>query len=207
MKSVIYKKFFRDSEILSSGYFYEFSERLKIIIFVPESHLNKLLDSMSNAGAGIIGNYEKCSFRSAGTGTFLPNNKAKPFSGKVNEIASENEFKFEMECSRENVNNVINSLLKSHPYEEPAYEIYSFRKRSKKQSGVILDLNLKMKYSELIDRLNKNIISFNSSMPSEFKRIALISSKTDSSMLESAEFTGCECLLEISKNNYKLFKI
>ena len=124
--------FFDKSEILFTENFYKFSDRKKIVVFVPYESVDNLIEEMSNAGAGLIGNYKMCSFRTNGTGTFKPNSKAKPFSGKKNELSYEEEYKVEMECVTEKLNNVIDALLKNHPYDEAVYEIYDFKKREKK---------------------------------------------------------------------------
>lgn len=207
MESILYKKIFRVSEILSVEKFFRYTEKVKIIVFVPGSHIEKLLKVMSEAGAGLIGKYIMCSFRSEGTGTFFPLKKAKPFSGKVNELSFENEFKFEMECEKGNVNSVVNALLKNHPYEEVVYEIYNFYKRDTKSIGMIIELKNVMKYDSLLKRLNKNLNSPDIGSIPEFKKIILTKSKADLNILNSVNYTGSSLLLEISKTNYKLFKI
>ena len=72
---------FSKKEILSEEIFYGFKEKKKIVTYVPEDHADKLMSEMSKAGAGKIGNYEMCSFRTVGTGTFIPGKYARPFSG------------------------------------------------------------------------------------------------------------------------------
>lgn len=211
MESSLYKKIFKVSEILSAEKYFPYTEKIKLKVFVPGSHVEILLKEMSIAGAGLIGNYEMCSFRSEGTGTFLPKKKSKPFSGKLNELSFENEYKFEMECEKGKVNDVVNSLLKNHPYEETAYEIYSFQKRDIKQEGMIIELKADMDIAELIKRLNKNIkpadFEINSLFKSFFKKIIFTKPAAGVCLPESAKYTGSQWLLEISKNNYKLFKI
>ena len=211
MESSFYKKIFKDSEILSAEKYFTYTEKIKIKVFVPGSHIEILLEEMSKAGAGLIGNYEMCSFRSEGTGTFLPKKKSKPFSGKLNKLSFENEYKFEMECDKGKVNDVVDSLLKNHPYEETAYEIYSFLKREVKPTGMVIELKSVMDIAELIKRLNKNIkpsdFEINSLFNSFFKKIICTKPAEGVNLTDSAKYTGSQWLLEISKNNYKLFKI
>lgn len=195
----IIEKFFDEKEILSIESFYLFINRKKVIVFVPKDHLENLTIEMSAAGAGVIGNYEMCSFRTKGTGTFKPNEKAKPFSGKKNKISYEKEIKLEMECDPENLNDVINALLKHHPYEETAYEIYDFKKRHIKSCGYIVTFNSKQTLNREESQTKNNAVEFN--------KLAVISSKTDNSILESAKFINCESILIISKKNYKFIPI
>jgi len=201
------RRIFRQKEILFAENFYTFIEKKKVVVFVPSKFLEKLALEMSKAGAGTIGNYEMCSFRTEGTGTYKPNEKAKPFAGKKNALSYSDEIKLEMECDARNLNGVINVLLKNHPYEEVAYEVYDFRKRGLKVSGFTVELKSAMQYSELLKRLNKKIKSDVSSMNYEFKKIVLTSLDVTNKILESSKFIEAECLLLFSKNNYKLFKI
>jgi len=200
-------KIFKKKEVLSVDHFYEFIERKKIVVFVPLKFLEILTHAMSVAGAGSIGNYEMCSFRTEGIGTYKPNEKAKPFAGKKNALYYSDEIKLEMECDAEDINKVTDAMLKHHPYEEIAYEIYDFRKRAVKTSGEIIELRSEMPYSELLKRLNKKILSMELTLDDKFRKILLTSSEINDRILRSARFIEAECLLLFSKNNYKLYKI
>ena len=195
----IIEKFFNEKDILSTESFYLFINRKKIIAFVPQSHIEMLTMKMSAAGAGLIGNYEMCSFRTKGTGTFKPNEKAKPFSGKKNRISYEEEIKLEMECDTGSLNNVINALLKFHPYEEVAYEIYDFKKRDNKSEGYTVTFKSK----QTINREESKAKSY----AVEFKKLVVINSKTDNNILESAKYLNCDGILIIFKKNYKFIPI
>ena len=97
---------------------------LKLVTFVPDDHLEKVRDALFEAGAGAIGNYDKCSFGTQGTGTFRGGEEANPYIGEVGEFHFEKETRIETIVPRHLKNNVINTLLKTHPYEEVAYDIY-----------------------------------------------------------------------------------
>lgn len=201
-------KIFDNKEILSVENFYKFIDRKKIIVFVPLDFVGKLTLELSNAGAGLIGNYEMCSFRTEGTGTFRPNEKAKPFSGKRDLLSYEKEFKLEMECEPAKLNKVIDALMKNHPYEEPAYEIYNFTKRDKSIAGVIVNLKHSIKFRQLIKRLNRKFGCSKPDSKFEIGKIAITSSAKEIKILiNSASIINCNCLIIKSKNNYKLFKI
>lgn len=95
----------------------------KLITFCPADHAEKVRAALFAAGAGSIGNYDSCSFNSPGTGTFRANEKANPFVGKINEIHYENEVKIEIIYPSYLENNILNEMLRAHPYEEVAYDI------------------------------------------------------------------------------------
>ena len=97
---------------------------VKIVVFVPLTHTDKVRDAAGKAGAGIIGNYEHCSFSSMGIGRFKPNEKAKPHIGKANQLEKVEEERIEFVCPRENAKEIIKAIKKVHPYEEVALDIY-----------------------------------------------------------------------------------
>ena len=96
---------------------------LKLTTFVPESHLRIVQDAMADAGGGVIGNYSHCAFHAPGTGTFMPNDKADPFSGAKNNLNFESELRLEMTVSPAVVGGVVAALHAAHPYDEIAYDL------------------------------------------------------------------------------------
>ncbi len=97
---------------------------VKIVVHVPVTHSTELIQAMGDAGAGKIGNYSHCSFRSQGTGTFLPLDGANPTVGKVGLFEEVAEDRIEMTCAVHLLPAVIAAIEKAHPYEEPTYDIY-----------------------------------------------------------------------------------
>jgi dinuclear metal center YbgI/SA1388 family protein len=99
----------------------------KIAVFVPVEYVDRVTEAMARGGAGIIGNYELCSFRTAGTGTFKPMVGATPFLGSacgIGEFEKAEEIRLEMLAPAWAVNNVIQEMKRVHPYEEVAYDVY-----------------------------------------------------------------------------------
>lgn len=97
----------------------------KISFFVPEEALELVKNAMFEAGAGRIGNYEKCSFEVLGTGQFRAMKGATPFIGEVGKLHKVRELKVEMVCEDNYIRDVIGAMKKSHPYEMPAYDVIS----------------------------------------------------------------------------------
>jgi len=100
----------------------------KFVVFVPPSHIEKVRKALCRAGAGKIGkDYDNCTFYSYGTGTFRPLTGAKPFIGKVGKIEKVREAKLETIVAKKDLKKVIAAMKKSHPYEEPAFDIYPLK--------------------------------------------------------------------------------
>ncbi len=102
----------------------------KLVTYIPESHLDNVRQAIFDAGAGVIGNYDQCGYSSSGMGSFRGNEKSKPFAGQKGKIHHEKEIRFETVLYSHLKENVINALLRSHPYEEVAYDIYSLENRN-----------------------------------------------------------------------------
>ncbi len=100
------------------------SRRCKLVAFVPPESVDAVIDGVSAAGAGVIGEYERCSFRVRGTGTFRPGAGADPYSGEgIGVDAAEDEYRVEVELDRGRIREVVAALLAAHPYEEVAYDL------------------------------------------------------------------------------------
>lgn len=96
----------------------------KLVCFCPANDSDAVLNAMFDAGAGAIGNYSNCSFKSKGEGSFLPGVDSNPHSGKVGALSREAEDRLEVLVSNHLIHQVINAMKNVHPYEEVAHEIY-----------------------------------------------------------------------------------
>ena len=94
-----------------------------MFVTVPKNNVDALRKAICSAGGGNIGNYSFCTCSTPCVGTFTPNNNAKPFIGKCNNLEIVEEIKLEVICPVENVNAVLKAIRKTHPYEEPAIDI------------------------------------------------------------------------------------
>jgi len=99
----------------------------KIVTFAPAVSVDAVAAAMAAAGAGRIGNYSGCSFRSEGMGTFFPEEGADPAVGRVQELNREPEIRLEMIVPENRRDHVVGALVAAHPYEEPAYDVYEVR--------------------------------------------------------------------------------
>jgi dinuclear metal center YbgI/SA1388 family protein len=101
----------------------ESAGQVKLVTFVPESHLAAVRDAVSGAGAGVIGDYTHCSFSTPGTGTFLPGDASNPHSGVKGKVNEEAELRFETIVTEARLSHVLRALKSAHPYEEVAYDV------------------------------------------------------------------------------------
>lgn len=99
-------------------------ERVKIFVTIPIENVDEVRNAVCKAGAGVIGNYSYCTSSTKSTGTFKPNDKANPYIGKSDNLEFVDEETLEFICDVEKVKKVLTELRKSHPYEEPAIDIY-----------------------------------------------------------------------------------
>lgn len=95
----------------------------KLTVFVPQDAIQKVADALFDAGAGGIGGYTRCSFRSPGTGTFMGDESTNPTIGQPGVYEETPEIKLEMLCPIARIPQVVAALRKSHPYEEPAFDL------------------------------------------------------------------------------------
>lgn len=95
----------------------------KLVTFVPEKDVERVSRALFDAGAGRIGNYTSCSFRSGGTGTFFGEAGTNPAVGQSGRLEMAAEVRVETIVEIRDIERVIRALRKSHPYEEPAFDL------------------------------------------------------------------------------------
>ncbi len=95
----------------------------QISFYVPVSHCELVKNSMFEAGAGFIGDYQECAWQTLGEGQFKPLSGSQPFIGEIDKLEKVTEYKVEMLCHDEVIKRVIQALISSHPYEVPAYSV------------------------------------------------------------------------------------
>jgi dinuclear metal center YbgI/SA1388 family protein len=110
----------------------------KLVTFIPVDHLSSVRQAIFDAGAGHIGNYDQCGFNMDGYGTFRGNDQAHPFVGKAGLLHAEKEVRFETIYPFWLEQAVIQAMLKAHPYEEVAYDIYSLENKYEKGGAGII---------------------------------------------------------------------
>jgi hypothetical protein len=96
----------------------------KICFYVPLDDVEVVKQALFDAGAGRIGHYDCCCWQTPGTGQFRPLQYSNPHIGTLGQIETVDEFKVEMVCEDALIADAIAALRDSHPYEEPAFDVW-----------------------------------------------------------------------------------
>ncbi len=134
----------------------------KIVVFVPKSHSDLVRAAMAQAGAGRIGDYSECAFSVEGTGNFIPGADASPYVGEAGKLEDVEEVRIEMLTDRSVLGRVVRGMLKVHPYEEVAYDVYPLANESANYGfGAIGELDSPVSLTEYLDSV-KSVIGLKS---------------------------------------------
>lgn len=171
----------------------------KIVVYVPEGFEEKVLAEMSKSGAGYIGNYSSCSFRVKGVGVFKPEQDADPYIGEKGKLEKVDEYRVETVVTEASLNNVVKSMLKAHPYEEVAYDIFEMKNKGKTFGiGRIgrLENSIKLaSYAAFIKKtLNIDSIRYSGPPYADIKKVALLNG-SGNKFISSAKFSGADVLV------------
>ncbi len=127
----------------------------KLVVFVPREHLDTVSDAMFRAGAGHIGDYSHCSYRTAGQGTFFGGEGTSPAVGKSSRREVVDEIRLETVTPAMALPAVVQAMLAAHPYEEPAFDIIPLRPPPVRGIGRIGELTRPCTLAALARKLKK----------------------------------------------------
>lgn len=96
----------------------------KLVVFVPAEALDAVRNAVFEAGAGRIGDYERCSWYTEGTGTFFAGEAADPSVGEKGREERVPELRLETVFPEKRQDDVVAALRRAHPYEKPAFDVY-----------------------------------------------------------------------------------
>jgi dinuclear metal center YbgI/SA1388 family protein len=113
----------------------------KLVVFVPQGYERKVAASLFEAGAGVVGDYTGCSFSARGVGSFVPGEGSNPFIGALGRAEEVEEIRLEVLVPRGREGAVMEALLRSHPYEEPAFDFYALTGEADTGLGRIGDIS------------------------------------------------------------------
>ena len=99
-------------------------DQCKFIVFVPPQKLEGVADAIFRAGAGHVGDYSRCSYRTRGEGTFFGGSTTRPAAGHRGRMEHVQEVRLESVVCTKDLARVIHAMRLVHPYEEPAFDIY-----------------------------------------------------------------------------------
>ncbi|PTY80390.1 Nif3-like dinuclear metal center hexameric protein [Heyndrickxia sporothermodurans] len=145
----------QNTEVLDPTY----EDKLKkLVVYVPVDYEEEVRNAIGKAGAGAIGQYSHCSFSSEGTGRFLPSEHSSPFIGAKGKLESVKENKIETIIPASIEKRVITAMIKAHPYEEVAYDIYPLENKGQVLGlGRIGMLNEEMSLEQFAEHVKKTL--------------------------------------------------
>lgn len=171
----------------------------KVVVYVPNSHISLVRDALGRSGAGYIGNYSHCTFNSQGVGTFKPLEGSNPFLGTLGEVEYTDEVKIETIVAKNNLKNVIDSMLEAHPYEEVAYDIYRLENKGKSYglgriSCLEKPLTLKQLSNTIKEKFGMKYIRVVGDIDSNIKRLAVVTG-SGADMVKVAKKSGAQVII------------
>lgn len=151
---------------------------LKLVTYVPIAQKEVVQAALFASGCGFIGNYDSCSFQSEGSGTFRALQGANPYCGNVNELHHEPEVRIETILPAFRKGAVVRALLEAHPYEEPAFDLFSLHNSWKEVgAGVVGNLKEPMDAIDFLKRLKElfqvKCLKHNGFTDKKIERVAL----------------------------------
>ena len=134
------------------------STKYKLIVFVPEGHIEKVASAIFENGGGIIGEYSNCSFSTKGKGSFKGSEKTTPSVGKKLTYEKVDEIKLEVLIDSWKLNKILSAIRNVHPYEEIAYDVYPLNNENTNYGiGAIGELNKTMNQKEFLRHVSKSL--------------------------------------------------
>jgi dinuclear metal center YbgI/SA1388 family protein len=153
------------------------SNQYKLVTFVPEKFVGRVSEAIFNAGGGVIGEYDRCSFILNGTGTFRGSDKTNPAVGKKGRDEIVEEIRLEVLVDSWKIRNVLSALFKAHPYEEVAYDIYPLENSGKFGDGAIGDLERSYTKAEFLKFISGQLkiknFRYTESRKNKIKKVAV----------------------------------
>ncbi|MCX7954893.1 MAG: Nif3-like dinuclear metal center hexameric protein [Bacteroidales bacterium] len=172
----------------------------KLVTFVPHNYADKVREAIFKAGGGVIGNYDCCSYNIEGYGTFKGGENTNPFVGQKGKIHKEPETRIEVIFPEHLQQKIIDSMLKEHPYEEVAYDIYPLsNKYPLFGHGLSGYLENPMKKEAFFDYLKEKlkivVLKYNSNFSKNIIRKIAICSGSGSFLISSLIYNNYDCFI------------
>ncbi|MGG1400519.1 Nif3-like dinuclear metal center hexameric protein [Bacillus salipaludis] len=167
----------------------------KMVVFVPKSHEKQVRKALGNAGAGFIGNYSHCSFSTDGTGRFLPGEDTKPYLGVPGQLEEAVEVRIETIIPEPLLKKAISEMIKAHPYEEAAYDVYPVENTGEVlglgRIGTIQQMTLKEFTEKVKNALEVDQVRVVGDLTAKIKKVAVLGGDGNK-YLTQAKFSGAD---------------
>lgn len=173
------------------------SKNLKLVTFIPENSVDKLLDALASVECGVIGLYRRCAFMSGGRGTFEPMEGANPLIGKVGEREAVDELRVEMLVPGHKKSEAVRVLYENHPYDEPAYDLYELANDASFSLPRMGELEQEMRFAEFSESVSQRLgsaVRIYGGADVLIKRVGVVGG-AGGSYWERAMRAGCDVLV------------
>jgi len=181
----------------------------KLVFFCPVDSAEKVKQSIFEAGAGKIGNYDCCSFEISGEGNFRANEGSNPYVGNKGEIHKESELRIETIFPKYLKNRIVSSMIEAHPYEEVAYDIYALENNHNEVgSGMLGNLETELDFeaflNQLKSQLNVPVVKHTKILKEKVKKIAICGG-SGSFLLQDAIRSGADVFISADFKYHQYF--
>lgn len=181
----------------------------KLVVYVPRANVEEVRQALFDAGAGSIGDYDQCSYNTAGYGTFRPLKGANPTIGQVGAQERVEETKIEVIIPQQLERQVLVSMLAAHPYEEVAYHTITLDNNLQYVgSGAIGNLEIAMEAQDFLaylkEKLNLNVIRHTKLSDKKIQRVAVCGG-TGGFLLNEAKRSGADIFITADFKYHEFF--
>lgn len=173
----------------------------KLVVFVPSADAPRLIDALAAAGAGALGDYDRCAWTAEGTGTFRPLSGASPAVGAIGRIEQVAEARVEMVVPAPRRAAVLAALRATHPYEQPAFDLLAQAPvPSRRGTGRVGELAEALTLREFVERAAAVLPSTASGVraagdPDRTVRTVAVCGGSGGSLAEAARVAGADAYL------------
>lgn len=171
----------------------------KLAVYTPMTHEIIVREALGESGAGYIGNYSNCTFNSPGIGTFRPEDNSNPFIGKKGKMEEVKEVKIETIVPSSILQKTISKMIKAHPYEEVAYDIYKLENRGKsvglgRYTSLKNEIDLQSLCEKIKLKLNMDHIRVVGNLNRKINKVAVVTG-AGSDMIGLAKSKNCDVII------------
>jgi dinuclear metal center YbgI/SA1388 family protein len=167
----------------------------KLVVYTPASHAEEIRRVLGDIGAGFIGNYSHCSFSTDGTGRFLPGKNTNPHIGQKGQLEAVDEVRIETIVPEQLVKRAVTAMIKAHPYEEVAYDIYPIENKGEVlglgRIGTVKETTLGAFAERVKEALEVDKVRVVGDLSSRVKKVAVLGGDGNKYFM-SAKFRGAD---------------
>lgn len=181
-----------------------------LVTYVPVENAEKVRNALFEAGAGLIGKYDNCSFNLEGIGTFRPNEGSNPYKGEIGKTEFSKEERISIVFNKHLESKIFQALRNSHPYEEIAYELFQLENKNQNIGmGMIGELENEMPGEEFLNylknKMSTKIIRHSRLLEKPIKKVAVLGG-SGSFAISAAKNAGADAFVTADLKYHNFFE-